>query len=168
MPLCYIAFGSNVGDRLSYIIKALDMLESYGSTLKISTLYISQPWGKINQPEFINGVLEFKTELDPINLLKALKEIEKLVGRKPRDRWGPREIDLDILMYENHIVMLSFLRIPHSYLTERDFFLFPLLEINPFLKHPLLGTPLQNYAEKLENRLKPFACLLQPNARSSP
>lgn len=160
MPLCYIAFGSNVGDRLFYILKALDMLKFYGIIRKVSTLYVSQPWGKVNQPEFINGVLEYETELNPVSLLKVLKEIEKITGRKPRDRWGPREIDLDILLYENHILMLSFLRIPHLYLTERDFFLFPLLELNPKLTHPLWGVPLETFASRLENRLKPFACLL--------
>ncbi|MEJ5338513.1 MAG: 2-amino-4-hydroxy-6-hydroxymethyldihydropteridine diphosphokinase [Aquificaceae bacterium] len=160
MPVCYIAFGSNVEDRLSYILKALELLKDYGSILKVSTLYISKPWGKTDQPEFINGVLEFETKLEPIGLLKVLKEIEQKTGRKPRERWGPREIDLDILLYENHILMLSFLRVPHLYLTERDFFLFPLLELNPNLLHPLRRDRLQTYAEKLENNLKPFACLL--------
>lgn len=160
MPICYIAFGSNVGDRVSYILKALELLKTYGSIKKISNLYISKPWGKTNQPEFLNGVLEFETKLEPIQLLKALKETEQKTGRKPRERWGPREIDLDILLYDKHIIMLSFLRIPHPYLTERDFFLFPLLELNHNLVHPLRGELLMTYAEKLENNLKPFACLL--------
>ncbi len=160
MPLCYIAFGSNVGDRVSYILRALELLSYYGSILRVSTLYISKPWGVLDQPEFINGVLEFETQLDPISLLELLKDIERRTGRKPRERWGPREIDLDILLYDRHILMLSFLRIPHPYLTARDFFLFPLLELNPKAVHPLSGERLSIYAEKLENQLKPFACLL--------
>ena len=162
MPICYIAFGSNLGDRLSYILKAFELLKNFGQIRKVSTLYVSQAWGKTNQPDFINGVFEFATDLEPIRLLKTLKEIESICGRKPRERWGPREIDLDILLYEDHILMLSFLRIPHLYLTERDFFLFPLLEISPNLVHPLFRQPLRTYAEKLENNLKPFACLLPP------
>lgn len=159
MSICYIAFGSNVESRIDYITKALELLKEYGSIVKISTIYTSQPWGKLDQPEFLNGVLKFCTELDPIRLLKALKDIEEKVGRKPRERWGPREIDLDILLYENHIIRLSFLNIPHLYLTERDFFLFPLLEIDPEAYHPITKRKLQDYAYKLRNNLVPFACI---------
>ncbi len=161
MSICYIAFGSNWGDRLKNILKAFNLLEGYGKIIKVSTLYISQPWGKTDQPHFLNGVLEYDTDLDPISLLKSLKEIEKKVGRQPRERWGPREIDLDILLYENYIVMLSFLRIPHAYLTERDFFLFPLLELNPHLTHPISKIRLEEYAKKLKNNLLPFACIVK-------
>ncbi len=160
MPTCYIAFGSNWGDRLGYILRAFEFLKEYGSIKKASTLYISQPWGKTDQPEFLNGVLEFHTDLKPIELLKVLKEIEQRTGRKPRERWGPREIDLDILLYENHIIMLSFLHIPHMYLTERDFFLYPLLELNTELTHPISKVKLRDYTEKVKNNLLPFACLL--------
>lgn len=160
MSLCYVAFGSNVGDSVFYITKVLELLKDYGRIKRVSTLYVSKPWGKTDQPDFINGVLEFETRLDPIALLVALKELEQRVGRKPRERWGPREIDLDILLYGNYVVMMSFLKIPHPHLTDRDFFLFPLLELNPALIHPLYGTGLKEYARKLENRLSPFACLL--------
>lgn len=160
MPICYIAFGSNVEDRIGYIVKALNLLKEYGAILKISTVYISQPWGVVNQPEFLNGVLKLYTELGPIELLKTLKEIEQKTGRKPRKRWGPREIDLDILLYENYVIRLSFLNIPHLYLTERDFFIFPLLEIDKDLIHPISKKKLSQYAEKLKNNLIPFACLL--------
>lgn len=160
MPTCYIAFGSNWGDRLEYILKAFEFLKEYGSIKKVSTLYISQPWGKTDQPEFLNGVLEFQTNLKPIELLKVLKEIEQKTGRKARERWGPREIDLDILLYEKHIIMLSFLHIPHIYLTERDFFLYPLLELNPELTHPISKVKLKDYTDKIKNNLLPFACLL--------
>lgn len=160
MPLYYLGLGSNVEDRMAYIIRALDLLGEYGSIRKVSTLYISKPWGKTDQSEFINGVLEFETNIEPIEFLNVLKTVEKRTGRKPRERWGPREIDLDILLCENRILMLSFLRIPHPYLTERDFFLFPLLELNPNLAHPIHKVKLEAYAKKLENRLLPFACIL--------
>ncbi|MEN3028517.1 MAG: 2-amino-4-hydroxy-6-hydroxymethyldihydropteridine diphosphokinase [Aquificaceae bacterium] len=160
MPLCYIAFGSNLGDRVASVVRALELMKEHGTIKRVSQLYLSQPWGKEDQPEFLNGVLEYETELDPIRLLEKLKKIEESCGRKPRERWGPREIDLDILLYENHVVMLSFLRIPHLHLLERDFFLFPLLEINPHLRHPLHHISLTEFALKVENRLKPFACLL--------
>ncbi|MFN7064534.1 MAG: 2-amino-4-hydroxy-6-hydroxymethyldihydropteridine diphosphokinase [Aquificaceae bacterium] len=160
MPICYIAFGSNVEDRIGYILRATQLLKAYGFIKRASTIYLSPPWGKINQPQFLNGVLEFSTDIEPISLLKILKYIEEKVGRKPRERWGPREIDLDILLYENHIIRLSFLQVPHLYLTQRDFFLFPLLELNSDLIHPITKRKLKTYAEDLKNNLIPFACLL--------
>ncbi|MDW8031950.1 MAG: 2-amino-4-hydroxy-6-hydroxymethyldihydropteridine diphosphokinase [Aquificaceae bacterium] len=160
MPLCYIAFGSNLGDKIGSIARALELMKEHGTIKRVSQIYLSQPWGKGDQPEFLNGVLEYETGLDPIRLLEMLKRTEKSCGRKPRERWGPREIDLDILLYENYVVMLSFLHIPHLHLLERDFFLFPLLEINPTLRHPIHHTPLTEFAHRLKNRLKPFACLL--------
>lgn len=160
MPICYLAFGSNVGDRLSHIFRAIDLLSLHGRVRRISKVYLSEPWGNRDQPEFLNGVLEFETHLEPISLLITLKEVEQKAGRKPRERWGPREVDLDILLYEDHIIMLSFLKIPHLYLLERDFFLFPLLELSPELTHPLYKKRLSEYALRIENTLRPFACLL--------
>lgn len=160
MPICYIGFGSNVGDRLGHILRAIESMKDYGEIKNISTVYESQPWGFKNQSSFLNGVVEFETWLNPIDLLKALKSTEQSLGRKPRERWGPREIDLDILLYENHIIMLSFLKIPHPYLTERDFVLFPLLEVAPELTHPISGKKLEEHAQNLQNRLVPYACIL--------
>lgn len=160
MHTCYIGFGSNKGDRIGYILKALELLKGLGCIERISTVYESEPWGFVEQEKFLNGVIMFSTNLDPIKLLFELKRVEELVGRKKGMRWGPREIDLDILLYENHIVMLSFLRVPHPYLTERDFVLFPLLELNSELVHPLTKVKLKSYAQRLPNRLTPFACLL--------
>lgn len=155
----YISFGSNYGDRINNIIKALDLLAQHGQIVKISTVYESLPWGVTNQPNFLNGVLQLETKLNPIELLKVLKEIEKAVGRKERYRWGPREIDLDILLYENYIIMLSFLKIPHPYIEERDFVVIPLLEIADNLVHPLTKKPITFKGQKIN--LKPFACLLK-------
>ena len=154
----YIAFGSNWGDRLGNILKAVELLKDVGYVEKVSTVYESLAWGVENQPPFLNGVLELKTDLDPIGLLKHLKDIEFKVGRKKRERWGPREIDLDIVLYEDYIVMLSFLRIPHPYLEERDFVLVPLSELEKTLVHPITKKPL-TFKGKPTN-LKPFACIL--------
>jgi 2-amino-4-hydroxy-6-hydroxymethyldihydropteridine pyrophosphokinase len=151
--------GSNVGDRLNYILKALDHIENYGKILKCSTVYESQPWGVKDQPSFLNSVVMVETNLRPVELLHRVKKSEILLGRKNRGRWGPREIDIDILLYEDHIIMLSFLKIPHPHLLERDFVLIPLLEIAPHLIHPLYKTPLSQYVNKIEISLKPFACL---------
>ncbi|WP_029552379.1 2-amino-4-hydroxy-6-hydroxymethyldihydropteridine diphosphokinase [Thermocrinis jamiesonii] len=159
MALCFLGLGSNVGDRLNYILKALDHIENYGKILKCSTVYESQPWGVKDQPSFLNSVVMVETNLRPVELLHRVKKSEILLGRKDRGRWGPREIDIDILLYEDHIIMLSFLKIPHPHLLERDFVLIPLLEIAPHLIHPLYKTPLSQYVNKIEISLKPFACL---------
>ncbi len=162
MHTCYIAFGSNKGNRLEYILKALELLKELGVIKKVSTVYESEPWGVLKQEKFLNGVIEFSTKLEPIKLLFELKRIEELVGRQKGERWGPREVDLDIVLYENYIIMLSFLRIPHPYMTERDFVLFPLLELNPDIVHPITKVKLREYAKNLPNRLTPYACLLPP------
>ncbi len=154
----YIAFGSNYGDRIENILKALELLKNYGRIKKVSTVYESQPWGVKDQPPFLNGVLELETDLDPISLLRVLKDIEKKVGRRERIKWGPREIDLDILLYENHIIMLSFLRIPHLYLEERDFVVVPLLEIAKNLTHPITKEPIR--LKGVQTNLRPYVCLL--------
>ncbi len=152
--------GSNVGDRLGYMLKALELLKGLGDVLGVSTIYESKAWGFVNQGNFLNCVVKFQTKLEPVQLLRRIKEVERLVGRKERERWGPREIDIDILLYENHIIMLSFLVIPHPYLTQRDFVLLPLLELDHGLEHPLYKRPLSEYVRFLEVSLKPFACLV--------
>ncbi|MGB9874192.1 MAG: 2-amino-4-hydroxy-6-hydroxymethyldihydropteridine diphosphokinase [Hydrogenobacter sp.] len=159
MAICYISFGSNFGDRLENILKALVLLAKLGRIEAVSTVYESPPWGVTDQPNFLNGVLKFSTDLNPIALLKALKRIERSVGRVERYRWGPREIDLDILLYEQYVIMLSFLRIPHKHLLERDFVVFPLLELDENLLYPITKEPLKLLAKNLKNQLKPYACI---------
>ncbi|MCS7196194.1 MAG: 2-amino-4-hydroxy-6-hydroxymethyldihydropteridine diphosphokinase, partial [Aquificaceae bacterium] len=77
MPLCYIAFGSNLGDKIGSIARALELMKEHGTIKRVSQIYLSQPWGKGDQPEFLNGVLEYETGLDPIRLLEMLKRTEK-------------------------------------------------------------------------------------------
>lgn len=154
----FLGLGSNVGDRLSFILRALEELERVGEVVKVSTVYESEPWGVLDQEPFLNCVLELRTHLDPFTLLERLKRIEKEVGRKPRFRWGPREIDVDILLYEGEVVESPTLRIPHPFIKERDFVLIPLLEIDPTLRDPKTGVPYRE--KKLEGRLKPFCCLI--------
>ena len=103
MPLAYIGFGSNIGDRLAHIQNAIHTLsKTEGITLqKISSVYKTAPVGYEEQAEFLNGVAAIQTTLSPFSLLHALKDIETAVGRHHRIRWGPREIDLDILIYRD-------------------------------------------------------------------
>ena len=158
MPICFLGLGSNVEDRLGYMLRALELLRDFGKLLRCSTIYESKPWRLKEQGDFLNAVLMMETELSPVELLLRIKEIERLAGRKERERWGPREIDIDILLYQDYILRLSFLNIPHPYLTERDFVLVPLLEIAPDLIHPVHKRPLSEYLNRLDVSLRPFAC----------
>jgi len=135
----YLSLGSNIGDRLSNLKKACQLLEEKGILiLRKSSFYLTQPWGIKNQPEFINQVIEAETSLPPEELLTLLKEIEGVLGRKKGKRWGPRIIDIDILFYGDEIIRKPDLIIPHPLLQERAFVLIPLCEISPSLMHPIL------------------------------
>jgi 2-amino-4-hydroxy-6-hydroxymethyldihydropteridine diphosphokinase len=140
MSIAYIGIGSNLGNREENCLKAIELLENKGIVVrKRSSLYETEPWGVKDQPKFINMAIEIETELEPEELLKTLKDIEKEVGREESFRWGSRIIDLDILLFDDIILDKDYLRIPHTFMHERDFVLKPLCEIAPDKKHPLLG-----------------------------
>ena len=139
--LCYIGVGSNLGDRLKNIRRAIVLLEKTEGVRikKVSPLYETEPWkGKGEQNDYFNLVLEIDCSLTPLELLEELKAIQKKVGRKPRKRhWAAREIDLDILFFDNWVVKGKRLCIPHPLIQERFFVLKPLADLAPGLKHPL-------------------------------
>lgn len=156
--MIYIALGSNVGDRLFYLINALREIKKIAKVEALSTVYESHAWGYTNQGAFLNLVVKVKTSLEPHLFLLKLRRIEKKVGRKERFKWGPREIDIDILLWGNKVINSKMLRVPHPYLTERDFFIFPLLEIDESVINPLNGKPLRDI--HLENTLQPFCSII--------
>lgn len=138
----FIALGSNLGDRRGNIEKALDMLghEGMAEVIKVSSLYETDPVGGPAQDKFLDGVAEVRTALTPHALLKYLKKIEARVGRTPSYvKWAPREIDLDILLYNDVVITDSELTIPHSLLHLRMFMIEPLAQIAPDVLHPVLG-----------------------------
>ena len=139
--LCYIGVGSNLGDRSENIQKAVALLEkTEGIKIKkISPLYETEPWkGRGRQNDYFNLVLEIDCSLAPLRLLEELKEIEKKAGRKPRKRrWASREIDLDILFFDDLVVKGKRLCLPHPLIQERFFVLKPLADLAPDLKHSL-------------------------------
>jgi 2-amino-4-hydroxy-6-hydroxymethyldihydropteridine diphosphokinase len=139
MAKAYIGIGSNVGDRRASCIEAVGLLRQAGQTiLKQSSLYETEPWGMKDQPRFINMAIEIQTDLPPTELLSLLKKIEIEMGRVHTGRWGPRVIDLDILLYEDLVITGSELQIPHPVMHERAFVLKPLAEIAPEEIHPVL------------------------------
>lgn len=131
MVNCYLGIGSNLGDRRKNIKKALEILESIKGikVKKVSKIYETEPVGGPPQGKFLNGVIKIKTSLSAFHLLKILKRIEKDLGRKPTVRFGPREIDLDILFYSDKVINRKDLKIPHPRIFEREFVLKPLLEV---------------------------------------
>ena len=153
MYAAYIGFGSNIGDRLKHLQNAIHALsKTEGINLQeISSVYKTDPVGYEAQGQFLNGVAAIQTSLSPLSLLHTLKEIETVIGRQHRIRWGPREIDLDILIYGNLCVQTEKLVIPHPEMHLRDFVLVPLVEIAPDLVHPVFQETIQTLLERLED-----------------
>ena len=136
----YLGLGSNVGDREEYIEQAVFLLEKNPGihVLRRSGNHESEAEGGAGQPPFINAVVEVKTKLKPHRLLEILHEIEAALGREREIEWGPRTIDIDILLYHGEIISDDKLQIPHPLMHERLFVLKPLREIAPQLLHPIL------------------------------
>ena len=137
MKLVYIALGSNLGDRRENLRQAREQIESPDlRVLRASSIYETAPRDIEDQPWFLNQVIECETDLFPRQLLGRLQKIEKAMGRKQRVAKGPREIDLDILLFGNAVMKAAELEIPHPRLAERRFVLDPLAELVPDKKHP--------------------------------
>lgn len=132
----FLGIGTNLGDRERNLQEARAALSQRLEILKESSIYQTAPWGYLDQPAFLNQVIEAQTALSSLNLLDFLKQTEKQLGRQANFRFGPRLIDLDILFYGNRIIQTPRLQVPHPRLTERAFVLKPLAEIAPEFVHP--------------------------------
>ena len=139
MNLVYLGLGSNLSDPLQQIHQAISKISAHSdlNILAYSSLYISQPMGPQDQPEYFNAVLKINTLLKPIALLDKLQAIENITGRVRKDqRWEARIIDIDILLYNNEVIKNDRLTIPHYGLQEREFVVIPLTEIDNQLQLP--------------------------------
>lgn len=139
MARVFLGLGSNVGDRLQFLQRAVDELRSKERVMltKVSSVYETEPVGITDQREFLNLAIEAEILLTPEELLRTVKEVEKKVGRKQSERWGPREIDIDILFYGDESLNMGDLRIPHPELGQRKFVLIPLRELDGEFVHPV-------------------------------
>jgi 2-amino-4-hydroxy-6-hydroxymethyldihydropteridine diphosphokinase len=150
-----LSLGGNLGDRKRYIETALKLVDyRIGGIEKCSQLYETEPWGT-NHPEiFLNAAVVVKTDLEPLEILKAIKEIERELGRMPNDeRNSPRTIDIDILFYGNLILDSDLLIIPHPRITERNFVLIPVSEILPDLMHPVFKKTISELLQESSDEL---------------
>ncbi|WP_329350040.1 2-amino-4-hydroxy-6-hydroxymethyldihydropteridine diphosphokinase [Vibrio natriegens] len=139
MITVYIAVGSNLADPVSQAKQAIEALKTLPESkfVKASQLYSSTPMGPQNQPDYINAVVAIQTNLTPLQLLDCTQAIEQVQGRVRKDeRWGPRTLDLDIVLYGNEVINSERLTIPHYGMKEREFVLYPLAEIAPSLQLP--------------------------------
>jgi len=137
MATVYLGLGSNLGDRMDNLRRAVTALAARAPIEACSRVYETDPLYLVDQPAFLNMAVRIRTEMAPAQLLVALKEIERELGRTDGIRWGPRLIDLDILLYDGVVLSEERLEIPHPRLTERRFALAPLADVGASAAHPL-------------------------------
>jgi 2-amino-4-hydroxy-6-hydroxymethyldihydropteridine diphosphokinase len=153
----FIGLGSNLGERESMIRSALDELARLPTTklVRASSLYDTEPVGDTDQPGFLNAVAELETELTARQLLWNLLLIERRLGRVRTRHWGPRVIDLDLLLCGNEVLDQPDLKVPHPELLRRSFVLVPLVELDPLIVHPVTGETLLAHLSRLNNARPP-------------
>lgn len=156
MPIAYIGLGSNLKDRMRNLSEATELIEENSKikVLKRSSVYQTEPVGVKDQPDFLNMVLEVETALSPSELLDFLQDVEKKMRRKRERKWGPRNIDLDLLLYENKVMSSAKLTLPHPRMHLRKFVLIPLAEIAKDKVHPTLKKSITELFEDLKEDSK--------------
>ena len=154
----YLGLGSNLGQREANLSRAIQILGQQMRVLRISSIYETAPWGYTDQPDFLNCVLEVETMLPPPRLLESVKGLEKDMGREQSFRYGPRLIDVDILLYGDSSTDLPDLQIPHPRMPQRAFVLVPLAELAAGLAHPTLKVTIDELARRVEGKeeVKPW------------
>jgi 2-amino-4-hydroxy-6-hydroxymethyldihydropteridine diphosphokinase len=142
--IAYLLLGSNIGDRNGNLLLAHKQLVLHcGEVVKQSAVYLSQSWGVDHQRDYYNQVLMISTAASPSEVLDRILEIETNLGRVREQKWSSRIIDIDILFYEERVIDLPGLQIPHPRIAERNFTLVPLMEIAPLMVHPTIGITIE-------------------------
>jgi len=155
MRTAYLLIGGNLGNRKENLSKAVSMInEQCGSSTRSSSIYETEAWGITDQPSYLNQALDISTSLTARQLMRKVLKIEEELGRVRKEKLGPRIIDIDILLFENEIHDLRFLKIPHPEMQNRRFVLVPLAEINSTLQHPVLKKTIAELLEECPDNLE--------------
>jgi len=150
----FLLLGSNLGDRYLYMNKAIEHIEhDIGPVLKASSVYETQSWGKTDAPDYLNQVVTLQTDLPAKVILEKVLNIENILGRLRKEKWGSRTIDIDILFYGQAIINDPGLQIPHPELHKRRFTLEPLAEIAPGYIHPVIKKSILQIKSELKDSL---------------
>lgn len=154
--LSFLSLGSNIGRRRANLKKACGLLKASGKVkiLNSSPVYETEPVGGVKQREFLNAVLKIRTSLPPLELLLLCKEIEKRMKRKKTVKWGPRIIDIDLVLFGKKVVRSKRLTVPHKELQNREFVLKPLTDLDPNGRHPVTGRSFRSMLRKLSGDKK--------------
>ena len=155
MSTAYLLIGGNLGNRKENLLTAISLINKQcGALTKSSSIYETEAWGKTDQPSFLNQALEISTSLNARQLMRKILKIEKEMGRIREEKLGPRIIDVDILLFDNEIHDLRFLKIPHPEMQNRRFVLVPIAEIDPTLQHPVLKKTIAELLEECPDNLE--------------
>ncbi len=147
----YIAFGSNMGDKMQYIQQAIEGLKAHPciQVERVSSIIETEPYGGVEQDCFLNGCMKIRTLLPPLELLDVMQRLEQEAHRKRVIHWGPRTLDLDLLFYDRLVMDSERLNLPHPEIPKRTFVLEPMVEIAPYYRHPITGQTMKELLEAL-------------------
>ena len=154
----YLALGSNIGDRIKHLREGLSALKN-SPNFKLETcsnIYETSPIGEVVQPRFLNAVCKGHWKGPPSQLLLDVQKIEHVCGRQRQIHWGPRTLDIDLLLFGDRVINTEKLTVPHPFMTERDFVLIPLCQIEPELKHPCSEQPFNLFLDSITNLTRPI------------
>lgn len=166
MSKAYVGLGSNIGDRIGYIQQAVKMLGEFDGVeiIKTSSFYETEPYGFKEQNWFVNAVLELEVQITPVELLRICQNVEQQLGReRTSNKYGPRVIDLDILIYDDKVMDDELLKIPHPGTYDRAYCIVPMLEIARDLEHPILKKTMSEVHMELQNIDEVYLYGTRPN-----